>query len=92
MLNIEVLGKVQMPTIRTRQDFVLWLSILKKGHVAYGLQEDLAWYRKVNNSISSNKLQAAKRNWKVYREFENLPFFKACYVFINYAWNGLRKA
>ncbi|MFC0559257.1 glycosyltransferase family 2 protein [Halalkalibacter alkalisediminis] len=92
MLNIEVLGKVQMPTIRTRQDFVLWLSILKNGHVAYGLQEDLAWYRKVKNSISSNKLNAAKRNWKIYREFENLPFFKACYVFINYAWNGLRKA
>jgi teichuronic acid biosynthesis glycosyltransferase TuaG len=91
MLNIEKLGKIQMPTIRTRQDFVLWLSILKQGYVAHGLQENLAWYRKVHNSISSNKWRAAKRNWTIYREFENLPFLKACYVFLNYAWNGLRK-
>ena len=92
MLNIEELGKVQMPTIRTRQDFVLWLSILKKGHVAYGLQENLAQYRKVSTSISNNKLKAAKRNWEIYRQFEKLSFLKACYVFISYAWNGLRKA
>lgn len=91
MLNIEVLGKVQMPTIRTRQDFVLWLEILKQGHQAHGLNTKLAYYRKVNNSISSNKFKTAKRNWTIYRENENLPFFRACMVFASYAWNGFKK-
>ncbi|GAF64969.1 putative glycosyltransferase [Bacillus sp. TS-2] len=91
MINIEEVGKVQMPTIRTRQDFVLWLQILKSGYHAYGINEELACYRKVQHSISSNKWKTAKRNWEIYRQFEKLPFFKACYVFMNYAWNGLRK-
>ncbi|MDQ0206792.1 glycosyltransferase family 2 protein [Alkalicoccobacillus murimartini] len=91
MLNIDVLGKVQMPTIRTRQDFVLWLTILKDGNQAYGINEELACYRKVSNSISSNKLKAAKRNWTIYRYNENLPFWKACYVFASYAWHGFKK-
>ena len=91
MLNIDVLGKVQMPTIRTRQDFVLWLTILKRGYQAYGLNEELACYRKVSTSISSNKLHAAKRNWSIYRDNENLPLWKACYVFASYAWHGFKK-
>ncbi|WP_368503238.1 glycosyltransferase family 2 protein [Alkalihalophilus sp. As8PL] len=91
MLNVELLGKVQMEPIRTRQDFLLWLSILKQGVTAHGLNETLAMYRRVNDSISSQKLQVAKRNWEIYRKFEKLPFLKSCYVFMNYAWNGLKK-
>ncbi|AST96631.1 glycosyltransferase family 2 protein [Shouchella clausii] len=91
MLNQDALGPLQMPTIRTRQDFMLWLSILKKGYSAYGIKEELAVYRKVGNSISSNKWQAAKRNWEIYRKHEELPWLKACRVFAGYAWNGMKK-
>ncbi|TSB48365.1 glycosyltransferase family 2 protein [Alkalicoccobacillus porphyridii] len=91
MLNIKVLGKVQMPTIRTRQDFMLWLNILKQGRKAHGLDMELASYRKVTNSISSNKLKTAKRNWMIYRHHEGLPFLRACFVFASYAWHGFKK-
>lgn len=91
MLDIEKLGKVQMPLIRTRQDFALWLSILRDGHKAYGIHEALSKYRLVQDSISRNKWKAAKRNWQVYREIEKLPFFDALWCFINYAWNAYRK-
>ncbi len=37
MLDIEKLGKVKMPNIRTRQDTATWLKILKQGHYAYGM-------------------------------------------------------
>ncbi|MDR7073187.1 glycosyltransferase family 2 protein [Fictibacillus barbaricus] len=91
MIDVEKIGKVSMPNIRTRQDFVLWLSILKKGFVAYGMQEELAYYRKVNGSISSNKLKAAKMNWKVYRNIEKLSITRAAWSFMNYAWNAYKK-
>ena len=91
MLNQEALGKLEMPTIRTRQDFMLWLSILRTGTIAYGMNEELAAYRKVGNSISSNKWKAAKQNWEIYRKHEALPFAKACLVFCSYAWNGVKK-
>ncbi|CAG9621421.1 glycosyltransferase family 2 protein [Sutcliffiella rhizosphaerae] len=91
MLNIEKIGKMKMPLIRTRQDFAFWLSILKKGHIAYGIQEPLAKYRYVEGSISSNKFKTAKRNWYVYRQIERLSFFKSLWCFVNYAYNGVRK-
>ncbi|MEI4602653.1 glycosyltransferase family 2 protein [Bacillus cereus] len=91
MLDIEKLGKVQMPNIRTRQDTATWLKILRQGHYAYGLDEVLSKYRKVENSISSKKFRMAKMNWKLYREIEGLSIPKSAWCFMNYALNGAVK-
>ena len=91
MIDIEKLGKIQMPNIRTRQDTATWLKILKQGHYAYGLDEVLSKYRKVENSISSKKFKMAKMNWKLYREIEELSIPKSAWCFINYALNGVVK-
>jgi teichuronic acid biosynthesis glycosyltransferase TuaG len=92
MINKEKVWPIQMQNIRTRQDFVLWLDILKRGIVAHGIQDELALYRKVEGSISSNKLKTAKRNWEVYRKIEKLPLIKAAWCFVNYAYQGLKKS
>lgn len=81
MLDINKFGRVQMPNMRTRQDTALWLSILKQGYIAYGIQQPLAKYRKKSGSISSNKLKMAKQNWKLYREIENLSLVKSIWCF-----------
>lgn len=91
IIDISKTGHFQMPNIRTRQDFALWLSILRKGFIAYGLQENLAHYRLVPGSISSNKVKAAKRTWKVYREIEGHGFIPSAWYFTNYAWNAVKK-
>lgn len=64
------LGKCYMPTMRKRQDWCLWLSIIKKTRYAYGLQEYLATYRKRKGSVSFNKIEMLKYNYRVYHEFE----------------------
>lgn len=91
MLDIEQLGKVEMPNIRSRQDWAMWLSVLKRGFIAYGLDEPLAQYRKVQGSISSNKIKAAKMNWFVYRKIEKLALIKSAWCFVNYAYNAFKK-
>ena len=48
-------GKVLMPPLRKRQDWGLWLMILKKCRTAYGMKEPLAIYRQRTDSISSKK-------------------------------------
>lgn len=77
--NQSKLGKIYMPLLRKRQDYGLWLKILKTGEKAYGLPEVLSQYRKTENSISNNKLNLIKWNWKLYREVENLSVFKSAY-------------
>ncbi|WP_139822725.1 glycosyltransferase family 2 protein [Tuberibacillus sp. Marseille-P3662] len=91
MINIEKTGLVEMPNIRTRQDFALWLSILKRGFKAYGIQKKLAQYRVVKGSISSNKFKAAKRNWEIYREIENHGLMYSSWCFINYIFHAIKK-
>lgn len=84
------LGKIYMPNIMG-QDYGLWLKILKMGHVAYGINEPLAYYRERKKSFSSNKLTAARHQWKVYREVERLSLFNSVYHFMKYSYIGLRK-
>lgn len=90
MLNIERLGKVQMPNLQP-EDTALWLKILRNNERAYCLQETLASYRIVGNSASSNKLKVVKKMWAVYRESEKIPAIKAAMYFTSYAINAVRK-
>jgi len=91
MYDVEKLGKVTMPNIRKRQDFALWLKILKQIPYAYGLDEPLAYYRVRSDSVSSNKLKVSLHNWKLYRNIEKLPLHKAIYYFGWYTYKSILK-
>ena len=91
--DTNAIGKVYMPEIRTRQDYGLWLFILReKTSVAYGLNEVLATYLVRNDSISSNKKNAAVSTFKLYRDVEKLGNIKSAYYFCQYAVRGFIKA
>lgn len=89
--DTEILGKQFMPIIRKRQDWVLWLNILKQIPYALGLQETLAIYKKREDSISSNKLKLIKYIWKVYRYEEKISFLSSLYYTIAYFFHYYRK-
>lgn len=72
-------------------DYVLWLGILKQGHGAIGLNEDLMRYRVLEGSVSRNKFRSARWVWHTYRQIEGLAPPYALWCFVNYAWNGARK-
>ena len=67
--NAKTLGKITSPNLRKRQDWLLWLSAIKKsGKPAKGIQESLAYYRVRKDSMSSNKIDLLKYNYWVYKE------------------------
>lgn len=86
--DAQVLGKIKMPLLRKRQDYGLWLALLKKTSHVYCLPENLALYRTGMNSISSNKVELLKYNWALFRDIEKFSFPKAAYYL---GWNILRK-
>lgn len=89
--DTDVLGKIFMPLILKRQDYALWLKILKQIPYGYGMNEPLAYYNVRNISISSNKLTTSLYNWKLYREIEKLPLHKAIYYFGWYIYKSFLK-
>jgi glycosyltransferase involved in cell wall biosynthesis len=70
-------GKFYMPPIRKRQDWAMFLNIMKKCEVAYGITDPLAYYRILNNSISRNKHTLLKYNAEVYSSIFGYSKFKA---------------
>lgn len=70
---------------------ILWLRLMKRGFIAYGLLEDLARYRVVKSSYTSSRWWSAKRVWALYRRVEKLRLPYAAWCFVNYAWRGYRK-
>lgn len=72
-------------------DFVLWLEILKRGHVAWGLNEDLMRYRVMGGSVSRNKFKSARMVWQTYRQIEHLTPPVAAIHFARYALHAWRK-
>jgi teichuronic acid biosynthesis glycosyltransferase TuaG len=91
MFDTEKTGKMLMPDIPKRQDYGLWLAILRQGFKAYYLDEVLAQYRTGRQSVSSNKFDTAKYNWQILRETEGLSFFKAAWHFAVYTLLGIKK-
>ncbi len=83
-------GPFQMPRVYY-DDYVCWLSFLKREHTVRGCREDLTRYRVLGNSWSRNKLKSAAHVWRVYRDVEQLSWPSAAWVFSNYAWNAARK-
>lgn len=75
-------GKQYMPAIRKRQDYALWLLLLKKAD-AFGLNEILATYRLRSDSISANKFDLLKYEWKIYREVEGLSLLKSLFYILS---------
>ena len=86
-----VTGDFRMPSVRKGQDFATWLSLMRGGLKAYGLDEALVGYRMVKGSISSNKLGALKRTWRIYRDQEHLNVFRAGYHFSLYTFHAIKK-
>jgi teichuronic acid biosynthesis glycosyltransferase TuaG len=78
--DVDYFGKIAISSIRKRQDWMHWLTILKKIKTAQPIPESLAFYRIRKDSISASKFDLLKHNFAVYRLFHgyNLVFSVLC--------------
>jgi teichuronic acid biosynthesis glycosyltransferase TuaG len=93
ILDTRIFPEIRFPTGLGRQeDYALWLSLLRDGELAYGLNEPLARYRVHDASKSSRKLRSVTAQWLVYRDLEKLPRLRAAWYLGHYAVRGVIKA
>lgn len=92
MFNMAYLSKpdIHMPNVKKGQDTATWWQVLKKGIIAYAINEVLAYYRVGEKSLSSNKLKALKRTWDLYNR-EDIGFFRKVVCFGCYLWNAVKR-
>lgn len=92
MFDMKKLSKedIYMPNIKS-EDTATWWKILKNGYIAYGLNEVLSFYRRSEGTLSSNKIEAIKRIWNLYRKQEKLNTLLSIYNFIFYLKNAIKR-
>ena len=75
---------LEMPDIKS-EDTALWWKVLRNGYTAYGLDRNLVLYRRPAESLSSNKMEAIRRIWNLYRRAEGLSVAYSLYNFCFWA-------
>ena len=85
--NIIPQDLMRMPAVES-EDTATWWQILRAGHVAYGLDETLAVYRRPPKSLSSNKFIAMRRIWNLYRRQEKLSVIASACYFVMWAYRA----
>lgn len=81
---------LRMPVMKS-EDTALWWRILKAGHTGYGLDENLVSYRRAGRTLSSNKLEAIRRIWNLYRQAEGLSIPASLYNFFFWAVRAVKR-
>lgn len=69
-------GKIFMPELRQRQDWGLWMRVLKRYDMAIGISESLAVLRLRSDSLTANKFRATYYSWRLLREEAGLSRFR----------------
>lgn len=82
--------RLYMPNVKS-EDSALWFQVLREGNIAYGLNENLVIYRRPGKSLSSNKFEAMKRIWNLYRKQEQLNLFYSAYLFVGWAFRAVKR-
>lgn len=88
-------GDVQVPLIAKRNDFALWLKMLKNGDVAFGMDDVTMRYRVRKNSVSHDRVRLGYYHWYLYRHVEKMNLVLSiygmlCWAFVKGTGIGLR--
>lgn len=87
--DADYFGKILIEATQKRQDWRLWLTILKQIQVTKPVPEPLAFYRIRKDSISSSKFKLIKHNFGVYREFHGFNFVFSILLMMRFLFTQL---
>jgi len=82
---------IKFVDLKTKEDFVLWLNILKKNIKIYGMKSKLVFWKKIDNSLSSSTMQKIFDGYRVYRIYMKFGLFKSLYYLMCLSFNFLKK-
>ena len=72
-----ITNKVKFADTTTKEDYVFWLKITLNEKKIFALKNKLSKWRKLDNSLSSSKLQKLCDGYRVYRKYMNFNSIKS---------------
>ena len=84
-------NKNNFPKLKTKEDYVLWLKLTKKGIVFYPLKKFYTNWANVPSSLSQSIIQKIKDAFLVYHKYQNLNMINSLINTFILSINYLRK-
>tara|TARA_B100000767_G_scaffold266048_1_gene282880 strand:+ start:333 stop:1082 length:750 start_codon:yes stop_codon:yes gene_type:complete len=91
VLKKVLLKRDKFPKTITKEDYILWLKLCKKGIKMRGLNLTLASWRKSSNSLSSSVFQKIRDAYIVYNKHLKFNLIKSIYSIMILSINAVRK-
>lgn len=85
------IGRVKIPLVDKREDYALFLELLKKIPLAHRIKKSLVIYRIRKGSYSRNKFIMGIKQFYVYYNYLNLNLAKSLFYTISWLLNGIIK-
>lgn len=85
------IGKYFMSAHRVKQDYALWLKILRDGHLSIPLEKSLAYYRQRKDSNTSKKYKLILKHIFFLRQTQNFSYYRAIYYTLFWIYNGIKR-
>ncbi|QDL54553.1 glycosyltransferase family 2 protein [Rhodoferax aquaticus] len=83
-------GDFKFPEVR-QEDYALWLDIVNRVGEVHCLNRPLVSIHRRDNSVSSNKLDAALWQWRTLKQLEGVSLTRRVFLFSVYAINAILK-
>tara|TARA_B100000767_G_scaffold261207_1_gene272577 strand:- start:394 stop:1143 length:750 start_codon:yes stop_codon:yes gene_type:complete len=91
IVNSNLLKKNKFPNIKTKEDYLLWLRLSQKNVKMMGINENLTFWRKTKNSLSSSNEQKLKDAFLVYNKYLKFNFFISIVLIFFLSINSITK-
>ena len=89
--KVIIKNNIKFPKLVTKEDFVFWLTILKKNYKFYAYDSNLTNWTNSKNSLSSSSIQKLFDGFKVYNNYMHFNIIKSLYYLICLSLNYLKK-
>ena len=77
---------------KTKEDFIFWIKILKRGYKIYALHQHLGIWKKDPHSLSSSTIQKWRDGFNLSYKFMKFNFFKSIFYLAILSFNYIRKS
>ena len=90
-IRSNLLRSEKFSNIKTKEDYLLWLKLSQKNIKMMGIRENLIFWRKTNNSLSSSIVQKFKDAFLVYNKYLKLNFLVSIVLIFFLSINSIIK-
>jgi teichuronic acid biosynthesis glycosyltransferase TuaG len=91
MISRRIIKLIKFPNLSTKEDFALWLLLLRKGIKFCGLNKILVSWRNVPSSLSASLYNKVYNSFRVYFYYENFSLIKSLFMVFFLSFNYFKK-